>query len=290
MRHSESVCMRLQGRLGNQLFQLALALNLSHQFGVRVLLEDQVANSKGFERFLFKELAVFDNFQYCSKARSIAVRAMHHPAIRKLYRSKAIFIEGENDSHELNLMQPYHSYAGFFQSPSFFPPRDILLKAFSLKHEFIDGELLKLLQIAKQSNCLAVSVRRGDFLGLPHLGACSDDYYLQAIALIESRRTVDRIFVFSDDINYCREMFASLTCQTIYVEGFTPAKSLHLMSRCQHFVIANSTFSWWGAWLSDYQEKLVICPSPWNDQEAIASDFIPADWIELPKHPVLNYL
>jgi Glycosyl transferase family 11 len=290
MKHTESICMRLQGRLGNQLFQLALALNISHSFKVRVLLEDQVAESKGFERFLFKELAVFDYFQYCSKLRSFAIRVENHPALRNFYKSKEIFIEGENGSLGLDLTRLYKSYAGFFQSPSFFPDRETVLKAFSLKSEFICEQLLRLLHLAEEAECLAVSIRRGDFLRLSHLGACSDEYYLNAIALIRERRAVDRIFVFSDDIAYCRELLSPLNCQVIYVEGFTPAKSLYLMSRCNHFVIANSTFSWWGAWLSDCKDKLVICPSPWNDGDAVSSDFIPPNWIELSKHPTLNIL
>jgi hypothetical protein len=287
-KHPTATFVRLQGRLGNQLFQLAIALNISQKFEVQVLLEDYVATSKGFERFLFKELSVFDDFQYCSKLRSFAIRALHHPTLRKFYRPDNIFIEGENGNCELALARLYKSYTGFFQSPKFFPERARILKAFSLKNEFICEPLAKLLHLTEAAECLAVSVRRGDFIGLSHLGVCSNNYYLDAIALIQARRTVDCIFVFSDDISYCRELLAPLNCQVIYVEEFTPAKSLYLMSRCNHFVIANSTFSWWGAWLSDYQDKLVICPSPWNDGDAVSSDFIPLDWIKLPKHPRLT--
>jgi len=283
MKRSTITFMRLQGRLGNQLFQLALALNISQELGVQVLLEDYVATSKGFERFLFKELAVFDYFQYCSQLDSLMVRTLHHPTIRKFYRPDNLFIEGESGDYEMVLARPYKFYTGFFQSPKLFPDRDIILKAFSLKDEFICEPLSKLLHLAEETECLAVSVRRGDFVKLSHLGACSDAYYLDAIALIQARRPVDHIFVFSDDIDYCREMFASLKCQVVFVEGFTPAKALYLMSRCHHLVIANSTFSWWGAWLSDYQDKLVICPSPWNDRDTVASDFIPSDWIRLSK-------
>lgn len=287
-KRSTSALMRLQGRLGNQLFQLALALNISQKYGFQVLLEDYVATSKGFERFLFKELAVFDYFQYCSQLDALMVRALHHPMIRKFYHPDNLFIEGENGDGEMALARLYKFYTGFFQSPTLFPDRDILLKAFSLKDEFICEPLSKLLHFTRETECLAVSVRRGDFVGLSHLGVCSDAYYLDAIALIQDRRPVDHVFVFSDDINYCREMFAPLKCPVVFVEGFTPAKSLYLMSQCHHLVIANSTFSWWGAWLSDYQDKLVVCPTPWNDGESVLSDFIPPDWIRMSKHPSLT--
>ncbi len=58
------------------------------------------------------------------------------------------------------------------------------------------------------------------------------------------------------------------------------------MSQCKHFVIANSTFSWWGAWLSEYEDKLIVRPEPWNDEEPVLSDLLPSDWIALPKHPI----
>jgi hypothetical protein len=288
MKYLEKVLIRLDGRLGNQLFQLALALNISQRFNVKILLDDHLSTHKGFERFLFKELSVFKYFQYCSKLHSFANRIQHNSTLRKFYKLNDIFIESETGNYELDLVKLYQSYTGFFQSPSFFPARDVILKAFSLRSEFICEPLSRLLNLANQTECLAVSIRRGDFLENSHLGVCSNEYYLKGINLVRERISVDYIFVFSDDISYCREILTSVDCQVIYIEGFTPAKSLYLMSQCKHFVIANSTFSWWGAWLSEYQDKLVISPNPWNDKDAVLSDFIPPNWIALPKHPLLN--
>ncbi|MDB9537688.1 alpha-1,2-fucosyltransferase [Dolichospermum planctonicum CS-1226] len=287
MKYPKKVFIRLDGRLGNQLFQLALALNISQQFNVKVLLDDHLSTHKGFERFLFKELSVFKYFQYCSKLHSFANRIQHNSTLRRFYKADNLFIESETGNYDLDLAKPYKSYTGFFQSPSFFPKRDVILKAFSLRSEFICEALSRLLHLTEETECLAVSIRRGDFLKNSHLGVCSHEYYLNGIDLVRNRISVNCIFVFSDDIGYCRELLTSLDCQVIYVEGFTPAKSLYLMSHCKHFVIANSTFSWWGAWLSEHQDKLVISPKPWNDKDAILSDFIPPDWIALPKHPIL---
>jgi Glycosyl transferase family 11 len=288
MKYTEKVFIRLDGRLGNQLFQLALALNISQRFKVKVLLDDHLSTRLGFERFLFKELLVFNYFQYSSKLRSFANRVQHNSTLRKFYKLNNLFVEAENGNYQLDLAQPYRSYTGYFQSPSFFPKKEVLLKAFSLRSEFICEPLSRLLHLAEETECLAVSIRRGDFLENSHLGVCSKEYYLNAIDLVRNRKAVDCIFVFSDDIPYCRELLASLDCRVIYVEGFTPAKSLYLMSQCKHFVIANSTFSWWGAWLSEHKNKLVISPYPWNDRDAVLSDFIPPDWIALPKHPYLS--
>lgn len=289
MKNIEKIFIRLNGRLGNQLFQLALALNISQRFKVKLLLDDYLSIRQGFERFLFKDLSVFNYFQYCSKLHSFTNRVQHNSTIRKFYKPNNIFIESEKSNYELDFVQPYQSYTGFFQSPSFFPEKDVILKAFSLRSEFICEALSKLLYLTEQTECLAVSIRRGDFLQHPTLGVCSNEYYINAINLVRDGRAVDYILVFSDDISYCREVFNSLDCQVIYIEGFTPAKSLYLMSQCKHFVVANSTFSWWGAWLGNHQDKLVVRPEPWNEQEPILSDFLPSEWIGLPKHPISRY-
>ncbi|QEI43123.1 O-antigen biosynthesis glycosyltransferase WbnK [Dolichospermum sp. UHCC 0315A] len=289
MKNAEKVFVRLNGRLGNQLFQLALALNISQRFKVKVLLDDHLSTRKGFARFLFKELSVFNYFEYCSKLDSFTNRVQHNSNLRKFYKPNNIFIESEKNNYKLDFAQPYQSYTGFFQSPSFFPEKDLILKAFSLRSEFICEALSKLLYLTEQTECLAVSVRRGDFLQHSTLGVCSNEYYINAISFVRDRRSIDCIFVFSDDISYCRELLDYLDCQFIYVEGFTPAKSLYLMSQCKHFVIANSTFSWWGAWLGEHQDKLVVRPEPWNEQEPVLSDFLPSEWIGLPKHPISQY-
>jgi Glycosyl transferase family 11 len=283
MNDIKKACIRLNGRLGNQLFQLALALRISQDFKVEILLDDYLAKRQGFERFLFKDLCVFDYFQYCSGLKSFANRLQHNSSFRDLYRSDNLFLESECDEAKLVFARIYKSYTGFFQSPSLFPEKDTLLKAFAVRDDCMCESLLNLLQITEQAECLAVSIRRGDFLSHSALGVCSEGYYIDAINFARKKRKIHCIFVFSDDIPYCRELLSYLDCQVSYVEGYTPAKSLYLMSKCQHFVIANSTFSWWGAWLSEYKEKIVIRPDPWNNLDPIAPDFLPTDWIKIPK-------
>jgi Glycosyl transferase family 11 len=283
MNNNEKVCIRLMGQLGNQLFQLALALNISARFKVNILLDDYLATRKGIARFLFEEFSVFNYFQYCSELQLFTNRLQHNSTVRKFYKLNGLFIEAEHGGHLLDLNKPYGSYTGFFQSPSFFPEKDVLIKAFSLRDEFICEPLLKLLHLTETRNCLAVSVRRGDFLNFSDLGVCSSEYYINGINFVCERKEVDCIFVFSDDIPYCREILASVDHQVIYIEGFSPAKFLYLMSQCKHFVIANSTFSWWGAWLANHKEKLVVRPEPWNNRDPIAPDLLPIDWVGLPK-------
>ena len=101
MKNAEKVFVRLNGRLGNQLFQLALALNISQRFKVKVLLDDHLSTRKGFARFLFKELSVFNYFEYCSKLYSFTNRVQHNSNLRKFYKPNNIFIESEKNNYKL---------------------------------------------------------------------------------------------------------------------------------------------------------------------------------------------
>lgn len=285
---NQNTYIRLDGQLGNQLFQLALAIKISQEYKINILLDDYLPERKKFKAFLFQELAVFDYFSYCNKFNVWINRIQHNFTLRKFYKSDDLFIESEHKDFSLLFSKVYSSYTGFFQSPSLFPDKKTLVKAFALKSDLIDPTLNKLLLLAQESQSLAVSIRRGDFLQCSHLGVCSEEYYLNSIEHIRLKKDINCIFVFSDDINYCRGLLSELKGQVVFVEGLPPAKSLYLMSQCKHFVIANSTFSWWGAWLSESEDKLVICPSPWNDDQPIASDFIPSDWEILPKHSQLT--
>ena len=129
---------------------------------------------------------------------------------------------------------------------------------------------------------VAIVVRRGDYLGIPNTqGLCTQDYYTRALDAITARVPQRRLFVFSDDIPWCR---AHLIVEpgTTFVESATrhaPEEDLRLLSRCRHFILANSTFAWWGAWLSSNVEKLVVAPSRWMQDSEPYTDILPPQWL-----------
>jgi hypothetical protein len=130
-------------------------------------------------------------------------------------------------------------------------------------------------------------VRRGDFVSLNSAarvhGLCSVDYYARAINLVRSRCPGCHFLVFSDDPQWARAELP-LDPSAVFVTGNAerPEQDLILMSACGHHIIANSSFSWWGAWLAASQAKVVIAPKQWFlNAPRDTSDLIPDGWIRL---------
>ena len=145
--------------------------------------------------------------------------------------------------------------------------------------------------LSKIKDCTAVSlhVRRGDYIspdGTQTLlgGICTKEYYQTAIELIKQR--VGKLFfaVFSDDVNWARENL-HLPEYTLFVDwhsGKNSFRDMQLMSLCSHHIIANSSFSWWGAWLGNNPEKIVIAPKKWMNVDDPQNDYrCPESWIRL---------
>jgi len=179
---------------------------------------------------------------------------------------------------------------GYWQSPKYFEDiRAILLKDLSLASP-LAGRAASLAEKMRETDSVSIHVRRGDYVENAKVhrsyGACSPSYYLEAQRRIRETMPVPVWFVFSDDIAWVRKHL-SFPGETVYVSDgtITTEQELMLMSVCKHNIIANSSFSWWGAWLNQNPEKMVIAPKPWFDiKKDEHKDLIPDTWILLPKN------
>jgi glycosyl transferase family 11 len=139
----------------------------------------------------------------------------------------------------------------------------------------------------RQTNSVGVHVRRGDYLSaeyLERIGVCLPAYYTNAVKSIRARVDNPTFFIFSDDLAWCRDNLA--------IEGMIlvdansaddPVNELRLMAACRHHIIANSSFSWWAAWLASHSEQVVIAPYPWMSGEPPLVDFLPDHWTKMPR-------
>jgi hypothetical protein len=132
-------------------------------------------------------------------------------------------------------------------------------------------------------SCVAVSlhIRRGDYVGHSKHSACPIDYYLRAMASIKGRVRDAVFFAFSDDPRWTRAALASHEFKVIIVDKYSTDEAhndMHLMSLCRHNVIANSSFSWWAAWLNPRPDKIVIAPKQWFSDGDSAPDLVPSNW------------
>jgi hypothetical protein len=170
---------------------------------------------------------------------------------------------------------------GFWQSEKYFAHiADNVRRAFTFKTSTIES-VSRLAARVRGPNSIFLHVRRGDYVNLQYYhGMPSLDYYKNGVRQIRAMNSDAEVFVFSDDRSWCRENFPS---DYYIIEGTDKFEDLYLMSLCQHAVIANSSFSWWGAWLRDARpRRMVIAPAQWFTTPTLdTQDLIPDRWSKL---------
>ena len=175
---------------------------------------------------------------------------------------------------------------GLFQSYKYFDDcRDAILQEFQFDKHLLSKSTIKMSERMKQCNSVSIHVRRGDYMNGYYynlLGkVCDLEYYQRAIMEIKKHVSNPKFFVFSDDKEYVVKHL--LLEEAEYADlnmGVDSWQDMYLMSQCHHNIIANSTFSWWGAWLNTHHDKIVVAPPRWfNDMEY--DDIIPFEWIRV---------
>lgn len=177
-------------------------------------------------------------------------------------------------------------YDGYWQNENnFLPIRDKILEAFSFP-KFNDNKNIELAELITNKRAVSCHVRRGDYLKDPLYGVCTSEYYVKAIDEINKRVSPELYCVFSDDIKWCKENLGEIIGkdkEIVFVDwnkGENSFRDMQLMSLCNHNIIANSSFSWWGAWLNNHEDKVVIAPSVWMNKPMV-NDPLCDSWIRI---------
>lgn len=189
--------------------------------------------------------------------------------LRRVYRAKhAWYEEKTRHGYDASIFKDKHAryFWGYWQHHRYasgIEPE--LRKAFTFKNA-LEGDNLGLSGTIRQNNAVSVHVRRGDYVGHPFLDQiCGLDYYQEAIKIMQQQLSEPFFVVFSDDPTWCKESL-TLPESTVFVDwnrGQNSYIDMELMSHCKHHIIANSSFSWWGAWLNPSEEKKVVSPAKW---------------------------
>jgi len=176
---------------------------------------------------------------------------------------------------------------GYFQSEKYFENnKELILESFTLPDDLVNYINIKYSRLLYMQNTVSVHIRRGDYLS--HFKGCfeilDNDYYDKAFSLFPS----DSVFVFfgenPEDFDFCKSKFSLK--KTLYIQGESDIIDLFLMSKMKNNIIANSSFSWWGAWLNVNKDKKVIAPQKWFgkehpnlwDSDEKTKDLIPESW------------
>ena len=266
------------GGLGNQMFQFALHQALQKQFPEeRVLLDLHCFN--GYHKHRGFEIPrIFDVTYEEANWREVAKVAYPYPNFqswrfgsRILPDRKTMLKESADYAYEPTALirRGDTYYDGYWQHEEYFKDiREDILRTFTFP-AFEDERNQETARLVTNKNSCAIHIRRGDYVtDKLFRDICDLNYYQTAILRMKGAAIPEMFCVFSDDVSWCREHIGVLTGQTetIYVDWNTDKTSyqdMHLMSLCRHQIIANSSFSWWGAWLNTNKDKVVIAPRKW---------------------------
>ncbi|MEO5593839.1 MAG: alpha-1,2-fucosyltransferase [Chitinophagaceae bacterium] len=175
---------------------------------------------------------------------------------------------------------------GTWQAENYFSDiKDMLHGAFTFRTP-VDAENVRLAEKISNSNAISIHVRRGDYQGTEweksHHVIKDISYYTNALQYLQGKVKNPRYFVFSDNIDWVKQHLELPGCTYIdHNKGKNSYIDMYLMSLCKHNIIANSTFSWWGAWLNRYEDKIVVMPEKWLNNTDCQGIF-PPQWIKMP--------
>jgi hypothetical protein len=287
------VIVKLQGGLGNQLFQYAAARAVAKD--ERLILDTYFLNNntKSTDTFTTRnyELAAFKKLRAKNATHTFSNMLNKKTGIYK-YLNKVVFKYLQYIGHfteseflDFSKIKAKNLYLdGYFQDENYFKQirgqllADLTFPVVNKNNQAIEQ------QIRGAANPVSIHVRRGDFLKpalLVFNGLLPISHYQEAIAIIESRTVNPHYFIFSDDPEWCKSSFKFLGNNATIASGHSVGdwEDMALMRLCRHNIVANSSYSWWGAWLNTNPGKIVIAPQKWfYDME---TNIIPSAWIKL---------
>ncbi len=311
------IIVRIATGMGNQMFMYAAGLATAQRLNTELLLETSSSPKKGRRGNMFNR----DNRPYClecfpnitereanfknlsSKSFWLAVWMYIH---KKKMKSKRIFrrllnkiiikfgltdmkIFNQDTWIEPNYNPEFEKLSdntflwGCWEAEKFFKNIPALVrKKFTFAPECFNPELLAQVQ---NCNSVALHIRRGDkVINMSKPIGTTEDYLKSAIEKIYELTNEPEFFVFSDDLEWCKKVLPQIRdTNWHFIENQTPPQDMALMTKCKHIITAPSTFSWWGAWLNDNPNKIIIAPKieRWGGAQEKNSDLLPDEWIKL---------
>ncbi|MCL1889190.1 MAG: alpha-1,2-fucosyltransferase [Desulfovibrionaceae bacterium] len=270
------------GGLGNQMFQYAMGKALASRLGCGLLLNVAGLAGDPLRKYALDCFPIPDTVDLLTEK----------SGIRRLWKR---FIPVSSSKI---IKEPHFHYwdgieriaaigarlHGYWQSPLYFAGFEEQLRNIFTFASMPDA-VRELANEMKRLNSVAMHVRRGDYLK-PEVSAVHGEadicYYQKAYALIQSLCPENRLYIFSDDVREAKKLLGSWE-RACFIEGYTQEQDMFLMGLCSYHIIANSSFSWWGAWLAGPSSRQVIAPRAWfsprHQRAKNTADLFPPSWI-----------
>ena len=298
------IIVQLMGGLGNQLFQYAVGRRIAkmNNFSLKLDLSWFRCHPSWFKYHPYRPYSL-NHFATLKDIASLAEVAelrgltwvhlkeklLHRTYVDSPHSKQTMIRERTMDFDPEILQISGDTYlSGYWQSEKYFKDiEEVIQKEFTVitppdpKNIMIANEI-------RETEAVCIHVRRGDYVSDPKanrlIGLCSLDYYHRSIDYIMSKVEKPHFYIFSDDPNWSQQHI-TIDAPTTYVRNNPSDRNyedLRLMTYCRHFIIANSSFSWWGAWLSSNRQKIVVAPAQWfNEVRYNDDDRLPKEWIRL---------
>ena len=289
---SSRVIVRLEGGLGNQLFQYATGRTIALATGRDLLLDTSAYREDRLRSYQLDRFAIAARPLRRRDVPSLKLRRSRLGAI--LPRRSRVEIVREAFPARVPVWPeapvddagtPY--LIGYWQSERYFAPIADTIRREVRVNAAPEGRNARLLDEIAASDAVAIHVRRGDYVSNPaataYHGLCGLDYYRAAIRRLAGSVPRPHCFVFSDDLDWVRANLDTGHPTTFVGHNTdTPWEDLRLMAACRHFIVANSSFSWWGAWQGEWPGKQVIAPARWFQADhGGEGEIVPAGWLRM---------
>lgn len=264
------VVIQLSGGMGNQMFQYALYLQLK-ELGRNVKIDDrteyQGRNARPIRLPIFNAVYTTPT-ETEMKCLTDSYLDIGSKIRRKITGRKTAEYKEKSHLFEDKILEMERAYlVGWWQSEKYFAAvKDKVKSAFVFQNIKLTKEMLKYEEAIKNTNSVSVHIRRGDYLEISEVygGICTEEYYERGMKKMKEEQPDCHFFIFTNDIPWVKEHMQGEDITLI--EGNTEDTGyidMYLMTKCKHFILANSSFSWWGCYLSESEDKKVIAPSQW---------------------------
>lgn len=292
------IILKLQGGLGNQLFQYAFGKTVQQNFGANLVLDisdfqyDKAGRKYALEPFNidYSVVEIDDTGRYnilYDQRKNWLIKLGVKLAPELLYRIAAkfgVYIWEEIKFHPVTINKDFERICihGLWQSEKYFNEiGNILKEELKIKHSPSEEDK-NLISLIRNMNSVCVHIRRGDFLkNSNNLYNCTEEYYKKAMSYIEKNVISPVFYIFSDDINDVKKNFKFGGKDIVYIEEKrSDYEEFRIMYNCKNFIISNSTFSWWASYLRE-GDGIVIAPRKWYTDKTDISDLVRKDMILL---------
>lgn len=281
------IIVKLIGGLGNQMFQYAVGRHLAYKNQAKLKLDLSLFKTYKPWKYALSCFNIVEEFATAKDIRLFNLKRRFKIFFKS--NKNTLYIEKVKFKFDPEVLKRRGSIYldGGWQSEKYFKDiEEIIREEFTFKNKPDDNNI-KLLESIKNTNSVCIHARRGDYITNSKVnrfhGTCSIDYYNECIQIIRKRVKNPHFFMFSDDPDWIKNNI-KIDAPITYVAHNALDKGyedLRLMKNCKNFIISNGTFSWWGAWLSENKNKIILAPKKWLNVDIRTPDLLPDNWIKI---------